>query len=238
MLAGIRVVDLTGESGALAARVLADLGAEVVRPEPPDGGHFRDQPHHHAAWTARSEIRPMAVDDPALVPLLADADVVLATRGHGIETERAPKAVWVHLSPFGLTGPRAGWRAGDLGVMASTGNMFSTGDPDRAPVRCAEPVAYAHAGPEAAFAALTGLAVGGPQQIDVSMQEAVWSPTWAAPVATPATTTGAGAGAPTSAAPAEIWPCADGWVSVRPPRRQGPHPQPGDAERPGRRTRS
>ena len=117
MLAGIRVVDLTGESGALAARVLADLGAEVVRPEPPDGGHFRDQPHHHAAWTARSEIRPMAVDDPALDPLLADADVVLATRGHGIETERAPKAVWVHLSPFGLTGPRAGWRAGDLGVL-------------------------------------------------------------------------------------------------------------------------
>ena len=92
MLAGIRVVDLTGESGALAARVLADLGAEVIRPEPPDGGHFRDQPHHHAAWTARSR-------DPADGGrrsrhgrrLLADADVVLATRGHGIETERAPK---------------------------------------------------------------------------------------------------------------------------------------------------
>ncbi|MET0666466.1 MAG: CoA transferase, partial [Acidimicrobiales bacterium] len=213
MLAGIRVVDLTGESGALAARVLADLGAEVIRPEPPDGGHFRDQPHHHAAWTARSEIRPMAVDDPAMVALLADADVVLATRGHGIETERAPKAVWVHLSPFGLTGPRAGWRAGDLGVLASTGNLFATGDPDRAPVRCAEPVAYAHAGPEAAFAALTGLAVGGPQQIDVSIQEAVMV----------ASMGGAGRyvrdhdrgrrrGANIGRT-REIWPCADGWVS-------------------------
>ncbi len=213
MLAGIRVVDLTGESGALAARVLADLGAEVIRPEPLDGGPFRDQPHHHAAWTARSEIRPMAVDDPAMVGLLADADVVLATRGHGIETERAPKAVWVHLSPFGLTGPRAGWRAGDLGVLASTGNLFATGDPDRAPVRCAEPVAYAHAGPEAAFAALTGLAVGGPQQIDVSIQEAVMV----------ASMGGAGRyvrdhdrgrrrGANIGRT-REIWPCADGWVS-------------------------
>jgi crotonobetainyl-CoA:carnitine CoA-transferase CaiB-like acyl-CoA transferase len=213
VLEGFRVVDLTGESGALAARVLADLGAEVVRPEPLDGGHFRHQPHRHAAWTARSEIRPMATDDPAMDALLADADIVVATRGHGIETERAPKAVWVHLSPFGLTGPRAGWRAGDLGVLASTGNLFATGDPDRAPVRCAEPVAYAHAGPEAAFAALTGLAVGGPQQIDVSIQEAVMV----------ASMGGAGRYArdhdrgrrrgANIGRTREIWPCADGWVS-------------------------
>jgi glutaminase len=40
----------------------------------------------------------------------------------------------------------------DLGVMAASGNLYCTGDPDRAPVRCAEPVAYAHTGPEAAFA--------------------------------------------------------------------------------------
>ena len=51
--------------------------------------------------------------------------------------------------------------------------MYSTGDADRAPVRCTEPTAYAHTGPEAAFAALTGVASGRPQRVDVSMQEVV-----------------------------------------------------------------
>ena len=213
VLEGIHVVDLTGESGALAARVLADLGATVTRPEPLDGGHLGRQPHRHAAWTARTEIRPMAVDDPALDTLLGRADIVLATRGHGVDTERAPRAVWVHLSPFGLTGPRAVWRAGDLGILAATGNLFATGDPDRAPVRCAEPVAFAHAGPEAAFAALTGLLTGRPQQIDVSIQEAVMV----------ASMGGAGRYArdpdrgqrlgANIGRTREIWPCADGWVS-------------------------
>ena len=213
MLEGIRVVDLTGESGALAARVLADLGASVTRPEPLDGGHFSRQPHRHAAWTARTEVRRMAADDPALDALLTEADIVLATRGHGVDVNRAPAAVWVHLSPFGLTGPRAGWRAGDLGILASTGNLFATGDPDRPPVRCAEPVAFAHAGPEAAFAALTGLFTGRPQQIDVSIQETVMV----------ASMGGAGRFArdpdrgrrrgTNIGRTREIWPCADGWVS-------------------------
>ena len=51
--------------------------------------------------------------------------------------------------------PRASWRASDLGVMALSGNMFATGDPDRAPVRCTEPASYAHTAGEAAYAALT-----------------------------------------------------------------------------------
>src|SRR5438046_49393 len=46
-------------------------------------------------------------------------------------------------------------------------------DPDRAPVRCTEPTGYAHSGSEAAFAAMTALASGLPQRVDVSMQEVV-----------------------------------------------------------------
>ena len=214
MLEGIRVIDLTGESGALAARILADLGAEVTRIEwASRGAHLRQYPHRHAAWTARSTIVEADPTDPQVDELLSDADVVLATRGHGIETSRAPHAVWVHLSPFGLTGPRAGWRAGDLGILASTGNLYCTGDPDRAPVRCAEPVAFAHAGPEAAFAALTGLVVGGPQQVDLAIQEVVMV----------ASMGGAGRYAREQdrgrrrganiGRTREIWPCLDGWVS-------------------------
>ena len=57
--------------------------------------------------------------------------------------------------------------------MAASGNLYCTGDPDRAPVRCAEPAGYNHAAAEMAFAALTGLASDRPQRIDVSMQEVV-----------------------------------------------------------------
>ena len=38
--------------------------------------------------------------------------------------DKAPRAVWVSVTPFGLEGPRAGWRAGNLGVMAASGNMW------------------------------------------------------------------------------------------------------------------
>jgi len=57
--------------------------------------------------------------------------------------------------------------------MASTGNMYCTGDPDRAPVRCTEPTAWSHVGPEAVVATLSALASGRPQVVDVSAQEAV-----------------------------------------------------------------
>ncbi len=213
LLDGIEVVDLTDGSGVLAARVLADLGAHVTRVEALTGDPLRLQPFRHAVWTARSEIVALALDDPALDELLAGADVVLGTRGHGVEPDRAPDAVWVNVSPFGLTGPRATWRASDLGVMAASGNLYATGDPDRAPVRCAEPIAFAHAGPEAAFAALSGLATGCPQQVDLSIQEVVMVASMGAAgrfVREKARGQRRGASIGRTR---EIWPCADGFVS-------------------------
>jgi len=96
--------------------------------------------------------------DLGLVPAsLDDADVVLADRArHGGRAD----SIWVAVTPFGLEGPRASWRASDLGVMASSGNMYSTGDPDRAPVRSAGNASYAHSASETAFAVLTALASG------------------------------------------------------------------------------
>jgi crotonobetainyl-CoA:carnitine CoA-transferase CaiB-like acyl-CoA transferase len=137
------------------------------------------------------------------------ADVVIAstprTNGDG---------VWVCVTPFGSTGPRSSWRASDLGVMAASGNLYCTGDPDRAPVRCAGDAAYAHTAPEIAFAALTALASGvRPVDVDLSMQETVLV----------ANMGGAGrwfrsqvqarrAGANIGRT-REIWPTKDGWVS-------------------------
>src|SRR5581483_4370665 len=129
-------------------------------------------------WNAGKEnVRVSGPGDAELDALLARADVVVDTPTHPgawrIDPARAPHAVWVSVTPFGLDGPRASWRASDLGVMAASGNMFCTGDPDRAPVRCTEPSGYAHSAPEAAFAALTALASGRPQRVDLSMQEVV-----------------------------------------------------------------
>ena len=122
--------------------------------------------------------------------------------------------MWVQVTPFGATGPRSHWRASDLGIMAASGNLYCTGDPDRAPVRCAGDAAYAHAAPEIAFAALTALASGRrPADVDVSMQELVLVANMGAPGRFPRSghrgrRLGANIGRTR-----EIWPCADGWVS-------------------------
>jgi crotonobetainyl-CoA:carnitine CoA-transferase CaiB-like acyl-CoA transferase len=218
LLDGTLVVDLTGEPGVMAARMLADLGAEVVRPEPPEGDALRALPHRDAAWTVRTRREPVTgPDDPALDALLARADVVLDTPGFAgawsIDPARAPGAAWVSLTPFGLDGPRSDWRASDLGIMAASGNLYCTGDPDRAPVRCREPAGYNHSAAEAAFAALTALASGRPQRVDVSAQEVVAVANMATPARFPitgfrGTRRGANIGKTR-----EIWPTQDGFVS-------------------------
>src|SRR5438046_2110597 len=77
-------------------------------------------------------------------------------------------------------GPRAGWRGSDLTVTAMSGNLYSTGDPDRAPVRCSLPVSYYHGGIEAAlgvaFALLARERTGEGQHVDVALQEAMVMP--------------------------------------------------------------
>jgi crotonobetainyl-CoA:carnitine CoA-transferase CaiB-like acyl-CoA transferase len=218
LLAGTRILDLAGEPAAAAGRILADLGADVIVAEAPGGHPLREQPNRWRAWAAGK--RSLAVtgpDDPSLATLARDADAVIDTPGWPgalvLDPNTAPDAVWVHVTPFGFDGPRSHWRASDLGVMAASGNMYCTGDPDRAPVRCSEPTAYAHVGPETAFATLTGLASGGPQQIDLSMQEAVFSANMATPAAFPKTGFRGRRRGANIGRTREIWPCADGFVS-------------------------
>lgn len=218
LLEGIRVLDLAGEPGAIAGRVLGDLGADVVMVEPPGGHPLRAQPHRWLAWAAgKTAVSVGGPDDPILDLLLDRADVVLDTPGmFGVLTldpARAPRSVWVSITPFGLTGPRSGWRACDLGVLAASGNMYATGDPDRPPVRCTEPSGYAHAGGEAAFAALTALWTDAPQRVDLSMAECVNVANMAAPGRYGREGfRGRRAGAMIGKTQ-EIWPASDGWVS-------------------------
>ncbi len=133
---------------------------------------------------------------------------------HDLDPPRcAPQAVWVRITPFGAEGPRSTWRASDLGVMASSGNMYCTGDPDRAPIRSTEPTGYAHSGPEAAFAAMTALASGLPQRVDFSMQEVVLIANMAAPGRYPDTKLRGSRRGANIGRTREIWPTVDGYVS-------------------------
>jgi crotonobetainyl-CoA:carnitine CoA-transferase CaiB-like acyl-CoA transferase len=215
LLEGVQVVDLGADPAARAARILADLGAAVVRVVPPAGDPLAGNPA--VAWNAGKQVLELDAGDAALDDLLARAQVVFATPGapgvHALDPARAPEAVWVHLTPFGVEGPRATWRASDLGVMAASGNMYCTGDPDRAPVRCTEPTAYAHSGPEAAFAALTALWTGLPQRVDVSMQEVVLVANMATPARFPQTGFRGSRRGANIGRTREIWPTRDGYVS-------------------------
>jgi len=132
---------------------------------------------------------------------------------HHLDRARAPQAVWVRITPFGGAGPRATWHASDLGVMAASGNMYCTGDPDRAPIRSTEPTGYAHSGPEAAFAAMTALASGLPQRVDLSMQEVVLIANMAAPGRYPDTKQRGSRRGANIGRTREIWPTRDGFVS-------------------------
>jgi crotonobetainyl-CoA:carnitine CoA-transferase CaiB-like acyl-CoA transferase len=215
LLEHVRVVDLGADPAARAARVLGDLGAGVNRVVPPEGDLLTGNVAR--AWNAGKCVRSLAADDPELDALLHAADVVFDTPGadgtHQLDPSRAPNAIWVHITPFGLDGPRASWRASDLGVMAASGNMYCTGDADRAPVRCTEPTAYAHTGAEAAFAALTALWSGVPQPVDVSMQEIVITASMTGPSRYAQTRFRGSRHGASIGRTREIWPTLDGFVS-------------------------
>ena len=129
--------------------MLGDLGAAVDRVVPPerrrpDGKRRTGVERRQAGAPARSR-RRRARRPPAATPTSSSTRRTCPARTCSIRRVR-PHAVWVHVTPFGIDGPRANWRASNLGVMAASGNMYCTGDPDRAPVRCAEPTGYAHSG--------------------------------------------------------------------------------------------
>ena len=145
-LAGYRALDLTDHRGALAGRWLADLGVDVVTVEPPGGDPERDLTWLAGSFGKRSVTLDLeSGEGRALARRLAEAsDFVLESllRGYsrdtacGWETLAAnPALVLTSITAFGQTGPRAGWKATDLTLMALGGSAFVCGDRRRAPVR-------------------------------------------------------------------------------------------------------
>ena len=214
-LAGLRVVDVSDPPGWLCGRILSDLGADVVLAERPGGHPGRERRSAHAMLNAGK--RSVVTEDPT--DSIAKADVVIASRGP--VNDLPPTVVWCAITPFGLSGPKAGMRASDLGVLAQAGTMFMTGEPDRAPLRCTFPTSWYHGGAEAAAAILAALhhraSTGRGQLVDVSLQEThVMATMGRAGAVGLGGTRGSRAGALMRVGKTtqrEIWPCKDGFVS-------------------------
>lgn len=233
MLGACRVVDATDRLGWLAGRLLADLGARVTKLEAP-GAELRST-HWRAYNVNKRLVRfDFAAEQAArgLAELASGADILLATpapaqRGlfHYERLAAAnPALVLVSITPFGLTGPKAGWLASDLEIMAAGGAMSLAGEHDGAPLRVSAPQAYAWAGAQAAVGALIALyhrrASGRGQLVDVSAQAAVITALSHAPAFVDiagVSPTRAGAfitGRSEAGARFRVyWPCVDGYLN-------------------------
>lgn len=197
-LSGLRVVDLADGKGELCGRLLADLGADVIRVEPPGGAASRTaHPLHEGVslWfvyrNAGKRSVALDVDDEAdrgrLHDLLATADVVIDTTVPGQHRHddlrpadlgrRHRHLVVLAMTDFGSTGPYAGHAATDSTIHALAGMVFKAGVLDREPLLPPGTIAYDAASVTAVFAVLSALwqgrQVGAGQVIDFSVTEAV-----------------------------------------------------------------
>ena len=156
MLSHLIIADLTEGLGEIAGRMLAQLGARVVRPA--DG---------EPAWNHGKEIGDAEA-------LLATADIVFRNPGrdHAALIAATPKLIDVVVAPFLPGGPNDSRPETDLTLMARSGLMTILGDPDRAPMTMPGAQAWALGGIQAVIGALTALnarsATGKGQLVEVS----------------------------------------------------------------------
>jgi crotonobetainyl-CoA:carnitine CoA-transferase CaiB-like acyl-CoA transferase len=234
LLSGTLVIDATDRFGWLAGRVLADLGADVIKID--ETGTDRARPEWRA-FNVNKRVLDLDPNKPAdrqaqLDTLLAEADICLLTPSAEADPaldpdalrERYPRLVVVAITPFGRTGPRRGWRATDLEVMAASGAMSMAGEPDGAPLRVSEPQSYSWAGAHAATGALVALfqreRTGHGDLVEVSAQASVMIALSHAPAfydLNGVVPTRAGAfmtGRSIKGARYRVfWPCKDGWLN-------------------------
>ncbi len=203
LLEGYRGLDLTTEAGFLCGKILADLGADVIKIEPPSGDPARNsgpfyhdipEPEKSLPWFAFNAnkrgltLNIEARDGQDLFKKLAKkADFVVESfaagymdslgLGYSALSQVNRGLVLTSVTPFGQTGPYRDYKGSDLVSLAMGGYMHLCGDPDRAPMRISTPQASLHAGGQAAVGTMMALyhkaTTGEGQHVDVSTQASV-----------------------------------------------------------------
>ncbi|HZQ84845.1 MAG TPA: CoA transferase [Acidimicrobiales bacterium] len=232
-LAGLRVVETCEEKGELCGRLLADLGADVIKVEPPGGASSRRVPPfapdgETSLWFAvrNSNKRGVVASSEAEVDaLLAGADVWLDSAPASTSRAAAvaaanPRLVVTSITDFGLTGPYRDYVGTDPVIVAASGMLFRSGTPDRPPLLPPGTMAYDIASVTAAFATLTALwqreTTGRGQHVDLSALEAACQTSdWALPNYSVVSKQGLYAEVRAGSGPVyPLYPCADGYVRL------------------------
>ncbi len=184
MLGPYRVLDLTGEEGLLCGKMLADLGADVIKIERPGGDparsigpfyHDEPDPGKSLFWFAfntnkRSITLNLETFDGQEIfrRLVEGADFIIESfspgymerlgLGYSTLEKINPRVILVSITPFGETGPYRDYKAPDIVAWALGGEMYTRGDADRPPVRISHhSQAYLNASGEAAVGAMMAL---------------------------------------------------------------------------------
>lgn len=184
MLSPYRVLDLADEKGAMAGKLLGDLGADVIKIEKPGGDaarkigpfyHDENDPEKSIFWFSyNNNKRGITLDIESeegrniFKRLVKESDFIIETFDPGYmsklglgyeELEKInPAIIMVSITHFGQNGPYKDYKATDMITWAMGGRMYSLGDADRPPIRIScQPQMYIQAGIEGAMSASLAL---------------------------------------------------------------------------------
>lgn len=244
LLDGVRVLDLSSGGADAVTRLFADLGADVLKVEPPGGNLGRDElptlagasiPFAvHNANKRSAVLDPLEEDDCyRLLDLAGEADIVVDSGLDGLAAAfgapgpdlaaRYPHLVVLSITDFGGSGPRSSWRATDAVLYAMCGSLSRSGPTTGTPVLPPDGIASSTAAVQAAWAALVAyynrLRCGTGDYIDFSRFDAVvmaLDPAFGAHGQAAAGVRGAGRwrGRPKNQDAYPILPCKDGYVRL------------------------
>ena len=194
---------MADEKGSYAAKILADMGADVIKIEPPSGDSsrfiapfFHDIPDPEMSLyffannvgkrgvtlnletTDGKEIfRKLARKADFIVESFPPGHMDSIGLGYTTLSKANPRLILVSITPFGQTGPYRDYKASDITIQAMAGIMSITGQPDHPPVRLGELQSYFVAGLWAALSALAAHLyreeTGEGQHIDLSIRESI-----------------------------------------------------------------
>ncbi len=197
----LRVLDLGGPSAQFATRLLGDLGADVIKIEPPGGDPLRSQPpfangepglNRSIPFTAANHNKRSIVLDletgegrESMRKLAATADVLVESfdrthlddrdLGYADLSRSNPRLIHAAVSPYGRFGPRRDYVGTELTLQAMNGVMYIHGDGEARPCMVPAEQLYNVAGFHTVVGVMAAVRArrqtGRGQQVDVSMQD-------------------------------------------------------------------